>query len=42
MISYLKESKNPHTTDCMRYMNEKMVSIILNTYSNVDPKVLIR
>ena len=42
MLTFLKESKNPHSTDCMRFMNEQMVNIILNKYNNIDPNILIR
>ena len=42
MLAYLKETKNPNTTDCMRFMNEQMVNIILNRYDNIDPNELMR
>ena len=41
MLAYLKETKNVKATDCMRFMNEKMVSIIIQRYNNIDPDILM-
>ena len=42
MLAYLKETKNSNTTDCMRFLNEQMVNIILNKYDIVDPNEIMR
>lgn len=41
MLAYLKDTKNVNLADCMRFMSEKMVSIIIQKYDNIDPNILM-